>query len=106
MTGRRGRGRGRIAGAETDAGVGPVAARATVFTPPRERTPMDHRCPDCGVTMEEVEFGMDDAWNAHVRTGEKRTGLLGKLGMNERKSLTTVMCPECGLVRHYAEFEE
>ena len=66
---------------------------------------MDHRCPDCGVTMEEVEFSMGDAWNAHVRTGEKRSGLLGKLGMNERKELTTVMCPECGLVRHYAEFE-
>ncbi|MEZ3162818.1 hypothetical protein ABNG03_02490 [Halorubrum sp. RMP-47] len=67
---------------------------------------MDHRCPDCGVTMEEVEFSMSDAWNAHVRTGEKRSGLLGKLGMNERKELTTVMCPECGLVRHDAEFDE
>ena len=67
---------------------------------------MEHRCPDCSVTMEEVEFSMGDAWNAHVRTDEKQTGLLGKLGMNERKDLTTVMCPECGLVRHYAEFEE
>jgi len=26
--------------------------------------------------------------------------------MNERKEVTTVMCPECGLIRHYAEFEE
>jgi len=45
-------------------------------------------------------------WNPYVNTGEKRTGLLGKLGMNERKEVTTVMCPECGLIRHYAEFEE
>ncbi|GAA0550680.1 hypothetical protein ABNG02_04795 [Halorubrum ejinorense] len=56
--------------------------------------------------MEEVEFNMGDAWNAHITTGEKRSGLLGRLGMNERKGLTTVTCPECGLVRHYAEFEE
>jgi quinol monooxygenase YgiN len=56
--------------------------------------------------MEEVELSMGDAWNAYVETGEKRSGLLGTLGMNEHKELTTVMCPECGLVRHYAEFEE
>jgi uncharacterized Zn finger protein len=67
---------------------------------------MEHRCPDCSVTMEQVKFRMGDAWNPHVRTGETRTGLLGKLGVNETKDLTTVMCPECGLVRHYAEFEE
>ncbi|QUO48672.1 MULTISPECIES: hypothetical protein [Halorubrum] len=66
---------------------------------------MSHRCPDCAVTMEEVRFGMGDAWNAYVETGEKRAGLLGKLGVNEHKGLTTVMCPECGLVRHYVEFE-
>ncbi|SDG15964.1 hypothetical protein SAMN04488067_1183 [Halorubrum xinjiangense] len=67
---------------------------------------MSHRCPDCGVTMEEVRFGMGDAWHAYVETGEKRAGLLGKLGVNEHKDLTTVMCPECGLVRHYVEFDE
>jgi rubredoxin len=67
---------------------------------------MDHRCPDCSVTMEEVEFSMGDAWNPHVRTGETRSGLLGKLGVDETKDLNTVMCPECGLVRHYAEFED
>ncbi len=56
--------------------------------------------------MEDVEFGMADAWNPHVKTGEKREGLLGKLGASETKGVTTVMCPECGLVRHYAEFDE
>jgi len=34
------------------------------------------RCPDCSVTMESVEFGMGDTSNPHVRTGEKREGLL------------------------------
>ena len=56
--------------------------------------------------MNQVEFDISDAWNAHVATGEKRLGLLGELGMNEPKGLTTVMCPECGLVRHFAEFDE
>ena len=71
-----------------------------------EAVAMQHRCPDCGVTMEEVKYGMNDAWNPYVNTGEKRTGLLGKLGMNERKEVTAVMCPECGLLRQYVEFEE
>ncbi|WP_459194753.1 hypothetical protein [Halosimplex sp. J119] len=66
---------------------------------------MDHRCPDCGVSMESVEFGMNDAWQPHVKTEEKREGLLGKLGMNERQEVETVMCPECGLVRFYADIE-
>jgi len=67
---------------------------------------MQHRCPDCGVTMADVKFGMADAWNPYVNTGEKRTGLLGKLGVNERQEVTPVMCPECGLIRHYADLEE
>lgn len=65
----------------------------------------DDRCPDCGVTMETVEFGMSDAWNAYVKTGEKREGLLGKLGMNERAEVDTLMCPECGLLRFFADVE-
>ena len=66
----------------------------------------DQRCPDCGVSMEEVEFGMSDAWNPHVRTGEKREGLLGKLGMSETADVATLMCPECGLLRFYADIDD
>ncbi len=66
---------------------------------------MEHRCPDCGVSTEPVEFGMSDAWKPHVRTDETREGLLGKLGMNERQEVETVMCPECGLLRFYADIE-
>ena len=67
---------------------------------------MDHRCPDCGVTLEAVDFGMQDAWNPHVRTGEKKEGLLGKLGMNESVPVDAGMCPECGLVRLYANVDD
>ncbi|MFC7142058.1 hypothetical protein ACFQMA_19755 [Halosimplex aquaticum] len=48
---------------------------------------------------------MSDAWKPHVRTDETREGLLGKLGMNERQEVETVMCPECGLLRFYADIE-
>jgi rubredoxin len=67
---------------------------------------MERRCPDCGVTMEQVKFGMADAWNPYVNTGEKREGLLGKIGMNEHRDVVTVMCPECGLLRQYVDVEE
>jgi rubredoxin len=63
---------------------------------------MERRCPDCGVTMETVEFGMNDAWNPHVKTDERRSGLLGKLGAKETNDVQTVACPECGLLRFYA----
>lgn len=56
--------------------------------------------------MEEVRFGMADSWDPYVTTGEKRTGLLGKLGMNEREEVTTAMCPECGELRWFAEFDD
>jgi len=61
------------------------------------------RCPDCGVTMEPVTFGMTDAYQPHVKTDERRGGILGRLGMNEKREVTAVLCPECGLVRLYAE---
>ena len=41
--------------------------------------------------METVEFGMSDAWNGYVATGEKREGLLGKLGMNMRAEVATLL---------------
>ncbi|WP_226013565.1 hypothetical protein [Halomicrobium salinisoli] len=66
----------------------------------------DQRCQDCGVSLETVEFSMGDAWNAHVKTGEKRQGLLGKLGMNERADVETFMCPECGRLQFFADVEK
>jgi rubredoxin len=62
----------------------------------------DRRCPDCDVTMGVVEFGMSDAWNPHVRTGDSRDGILGSLGMNETRDVASLLCPECGLLRLYA----
>lgn len=52
--------------------------------------------------MDAVEFGMSDAWNPHVRTGESREGILGSLGMNETRDVASLLCSECGLLRLYA----
>lgn len=62
-------------------------------------------CPDCDVAMESVEFRMYDAKNPKIKTGEQKQGVLGKLGMDESKRVDTVACPECGLLRFYADVE-
>ena len=63
----------------------------------------DPRCPDCGVTMERVKLHTGDGLGLNVKTGEKKDGLLGSLGVNESRSVSPRMCPECELVRLYAE---
>lgn len=55
--------------------------------------------------METVKFGMADAYNPHVTTDEPREGLLGSLGAKERLDVESFMCPECGLVRLYADMD-
>ena len=61
------------------------------------------RCPDCGVTMERVKIQTGDGFGLKINTGEKRSGLLGSLGMTESRDVSPRACPECGLVRLYAE---
>ena len=62
------------------------------------------RCPDCGVTMEPVSVRDGESMRLSIATGE-REGLLGKLGFKNRANLRGVCCPECQLVRLYAEEE-
>ncbi|QRV13811.1 hypothetical protein [Haloterrigena salifodinae] len=62
------------------------------------------RCPDCGVTMEPVPVRDGESMGLSIATGE-REGLLGKLGFKNRAKLQGVCCPECQLVRLYAEEE-
>ncbi|WP_135830218.1 hypothetical protein [Halorussus halobius] len=63
----------------------------------------DPRCPDCGVTMERVNVHTSDGFGLTLDSGEKRDGFLGSLGVTESKDLSARACPECGLVRFYAE---
>ncbi len=64
------------------------------------------RCPDCGVTMEEATVQTTGGHRLQLVSEESKDGLLGTLGVNERHDLRTVVCPECGLVRTYADVEE
>ncbi|WP_254761440.1 hypothetical protein [Natrinema marinum] len=62
------------------------------------------RCPDCGVTMEPVTVRDGEGMRPSIATG-KREGLLGKIGFESTTKLRGVCCPECGLVRLYADVE-
>ncbi|PGF17003.1 hypothetical protein CP556_13325 [Natrinema sp. CBA1119] len=62
------------------------------------------RCPDCGVTMEETKVRDTESSRLLISTG-KRDGLLGTIGLENRAELQGVCCPECGLVRLYADLE-
>ncbi len=66
---------------------------------------MDRRCPDCGVTMEPVSLRTNEGFELQVNTDERREGFLGSLGLTENHSVDAVLCPECGLVRTYADVE-
>lgn len=67
---------------------------------------MDARCPDCGVTLEAVDLMISADRNPKIITGEKQDGLLGTLGFDDNKPVDTGCCPECGLVRLYAQLED
>jgi len=56
--------------------------------------------------MEEVTLRTSEAMRLHVKTGKKRDGILGALGLSETESIETVLCPECGLLRNYVDVEE
>lgn len=61
------------------------------------------RCPDCGVSMEETDYATTGGHEIQLVLDDAREGLLGSLGVNERADVTAYLCPECGLVRLYAD---
>lgn len=60
----------------------------------------DHDCPDDGTRMEPT--GHVTSFQGDGFKLADRGGLLGKLGLGTR-SVQAYVCPECGLVRLYAE---
>lgn len=66
----------------------------------------ERRCPDCGVSMDTGTLvSSTDREAVTLRTDESAGGVLGKLGMNETLPIGAWACPECGLVRLYADAE-
>ena len=66
-------------------------------------TETNPRCPDCAVPMEGMDLQVGGRSSLTFLSGECREGLLGKLGLNQRYDGYTVVCPECGLARLYAD---
>ena len=63
----------------------------------------EQRCPDCGVTMEVTKAVTTvDSESVKLETDDKREG---SLGMKRTLGVDAYLCPECGLVRLYADIE-
>ncbi|QSX00084.1 hypothetical protein [Haloterrigena alkaliphila] len=54
--------------------------------------------------MEATTVRTQEGFSLTVTTG-KRDGLLGKLGIGNTAGIDAVCCPECGLLRLYADLE-
>lgn len=67
---------------------------------------VDPRCPDCGITLERTEPQGGDGTRLKLKTGEKRDGLLGALGMKESLDVDAWLCTNCGKVEWYADIEQ
>lgn len=63
------------------------------------------RCSDCGVGMEEMTLDAH-AHNLRLVSEEERDGILGTFGLTQTYDVNAFVCPECGLVRLYADFDE
>lgn len=66
---------------------------------------MERRCPDHDVAMVEVGFEMSNAYQPKIKTTKRSEGILGALGYKERRTVQAYTCPECGLVRFYADLK-
>lgn len=62
-------------------------------------------CPDCSVEMERMTL-MAEGSRLQAFSDESRDGLLGSLGAKQRFELFSFVCPECGLIRQYANLDE
>ena len=62
-----------------------------------------HRCPDCDVAMEQVDYSTAGAAGATTRARIDDPRKSGTLGMGGKTYLYAYLCEDCGLVRFYAE---
>lgn len=62
----------------------------------------DARCPDCDVALEEAEL-FTGKGELKVRTDTEGDDVLAAVGVTKALDVTPRRCPECGLVRFYAE---
>lgn len=58
-------------------------------------------CPDCGVDMEPVD--LDTGTGRFSLVTESSDDVLGPIGVAQVVDVEPAMCPDCGLVRLYAD---
>jgi hypothetical protein len=63
----------------------------------------NHRCPDCDVTMEQVDYSTAGAAGATSRMRIDDPRKSGTLGFGGKTYVDAYLCENCGLVRFYAE---
>ncbi|MFC4448171.1 MULTISPECIES: hypothetical protein [Halorussus] len=63
---------------------------------------VDARCPDCDVALEEADLFTGQG-EFRVRTETEADDVLAAVGVAKALEVTPRRCPECGLVRFYAE---
>lgn len=64
--------------------------------------PPSRRCPDCDVPLEGVQYDGNHRGDK-IRVYDDG-GILSKLGLTNNSYAYGHVCPECGLVRLYAEW--
>ncbi|GAB7019565.1 hypothetical protein [Halostagnicola bangensis] len=62
----------------------------------------EYHCPDCHVTMEETAI-QSESGGALTADSDDGSAVLEKVGMSTSTAVESVRCPECGLVRLYAD---
>lgn len=62
----------------------------------------DAQCPDCEVALEEADLFTGQG-ELKVRTEVDGDDVLAAVGVAEARDVRPKLCPECGLVRFYAE---
>lgn len=68
---------------------------------------MDPQCPDCGVSLQRSTPATAlQHEKLRLRTSQPRDGVLGALGAKEIVDVYGYICPECGLVRWYADLDD
>ncbi len=67
---------------------------------------MDPRCPDCNVRLQRsTPTTALQHEKLRLRTAQPREGLLGSLGAKQTVDVFGYICPDCGLVRWYADLD-
>lgn len=62
-------------------------------------------CSDCDVAMEKTDVSAEGIGDLYIET-ERDGGVLDRLGVGYQTPIQALLCPECGVIRLYADLSE